>query len=483
MTAAGVLICGTASNAGKTTIVAALCRALMRREVRVAPFKAQNMSLNSGVTAAGHEIARAQILQAMAAGIEPDVAMNPVLVKPSSDRRSHLVVNGEPAGELDAFDYVRDRGSLLRCAVEAYGDLSTRYDVIIAEGAGSPAEINLRRYDIANFGLANAVDLPVVIVTDIDRGGAFAALLGTMACLDDNDRRRVRGFVINRFRGDPTTLQAGIDELTDRTGLPVFGVVPYSPTLRLDAEDSLATTWSPVPRPPIGRDLLRIVVVRLPRASNLTDLEPLAAEPGVVVTFADVPEQIRDADLVVLPGTRATVDDLQWLRERGFEQDLRRRADHDLPILGICGGYQMLGTTIHDEVESRAGFVDGLGVLPVSTVFVADKTLAVRTGFLEGGVQVEGYQIHHGHVNRSGGEEMLPGDGCRLGSAAGTTWHGLFESDGFRRRFLQQTAVASGREFVPSSLQWRAEREAQLDALADMADQYLTPLVDDLIPS
>jgi adenosylcobyric acid synthase len=481
MTASGLLVCGTASNAGKTTIVAALCRALLRRGVRVAPYKAQNMSLNSGVTPSGHEIARAQLLQAVAAGVEPEVAMNPVLIKPGSDQRAHLIVNGQHAGEVDASDYLVDRSALMRAAIAAYDELASRYDVIVAEGAGSGAEINLRDYDIANFGLATAVDLPVVIVTDIDRGGAFASLIGTMECLDAADRRRVRGFVINRFRGDVAVLQPGIDELARRTGVPTFGVVPYSPGLRLDAEDSLATAWTPVPRPPVGPDILRIVVVRLPRASNLTDLEPVAAEPGVVLTFADVPEQMLGADLVVVPGTRATVDDLGWLRDRGFADGLQARAESDLPILGICGGYQMLGETIEDHVESAAGVVPGLGLLPVVTVFAQRKTLAVRAGVLPGGTRVDGYQIHHGRVSRSGGQEMLPDDGCHVGSVSGTTWHGLFESDAFRRHFLADVAAQTHRDFVLSGLQWRRERETQLDHLGHLAEEHLAPLLDELL--
>ncbi|HEX3898706.1 MAG TPA: cobyric acid synthase, partial [Mycobacteriales bacterium] len=342
MTASGLLVCGTASNAGKTTIVAALCRSLARRGVRVAPFKAQNMSLNSGVTTTGHEIARAQLLQAEAARIPAEVAMNPILVKPGTDRSAHLVVNGVPAGEIDATDYVGDRSALRRLAADAYRDLAARYDVIVAEGAGSAAEINLRAQDIANLGLAQAVDIPVVVVTDIDRGGAFASLIGTLECLGPRDRARVVGFVINRFRGDASVLQPGIDELTRRTGRPTFGVLPYDAELRLDAEDSLSTDWSPRTQPPIGADVLRVAVVRFPRASNLTDLEPLAAEPGVVLTFADVPQQLTDADLVVLPGTRTTVADLDWLRKSGFGSVLQDRGARGLPVLGICGGYQML---------------------------------------------------------------------------------------------------------------------------------------------
>jgi adenosylcobyric acid synthase len=479
--ARGLLVCGTASNAGKTTVVAALCRLLARRGVRVAPYKAQNMSLNSAVTDDGREIARAQFLQAEAAGVVAEAAMNPILVKPGTDRRAHLVVSGEPAGDLDAMDYLQNRDDLRQVAVDAYRHLAAKYDVILCEGAGSAAEINLREHDLANLGLAQAVDIPVVLVADIDRGGAFASCIGTLACLDGADRARVIGFVLNRFRGDPAVLQPGLDELTARTGRPAFGVLPYDEGLRLDAEDSLATNWTPVPQPPIGRDVLRVTVIRLPRASNLTDMEPLAAEPGVVLTFADVAEQLRDNDVVVVPGTRATVADLQWLRSRGFDAALARRAEQGGFTLGICGGYQMLGARIDDDVESRAGTVQGLGLLPVSTTFNASKVVAPRTATLDDGTRVTGYQIHHGRVVRHGGCELIPDEGCRLGAVAGTTWHGLFDSDEFRRRFLADIAVATGRDWKASDLSWADHRTTQLDRLADAAEQHLMPLVTSLL--
>ena len=463
--ARGLLVCGTSSNAGKTTVVAALCRSLARQGVRVAPYKAQNMSLNSAVTQDGFEIARAQFLQAQAAGVPAEVAMNPVLVKPGTDRRSHLVVNGQPAGTLDSFDYLRDRTDLLIVAVDAYRSLASRFDVVVAEGAGSPAEINLRKHDIANMGLAAAVDLPVVLVADIDRGGVFAALIGTLACLDDADRSRIVGFVINKFRGDIEVLKPGLDELTERTGVPVLGVLPYDEALRLDAEDSLATTWAPSPEPPLGRDVLRVSVVRFPRASNLTDLEPLAAEPGVILSFADVPEQVTDADLVILPGTRATVADLMWLRDRGFPAALQVRAARGLPVLGICGGYQMLGRSIDDEIESGAGVVAGLDLLPVTTTFHETKRLMSRGS---------AYQIHHGRVSS---------DECAQGAVAGTTWHGLFESDEHRRDFLADIATQTGRDYTPGSTSWHVRRDEQLDRLADAAEMHLGSLIDRLMNS
>ena len=470
----GLLVCGTSSDAGKTTVVAGLCRVLARRGVRVAPFKAQNMSLNSGVTASGHEIARAQLLQAEAAGVEADVCMNPVLIKPAGRMRSHLVVMGRPAGEIGAADYTGPRRSaLLHHVTEAWADLRSRYDVVIAEGAGSPAEINLRDGDIANLGLASAVGAPVILVGDIDRGGVFASLIGTLACVSAEDRQLFRGFVVNKFRGDLAVLRPGLDELERRTGLPVHGVLPYDPSLRLDAEDSLSTQWAPVPAPPLGPDVLRVAVVRLPYASNLTDVEPLAAEPGVVLTFADVPQQLDDADLVVLPGTRSTVADLRWLITRGFDEVLRARAAAGLPVLGICGGYQMLGDRITDDVESGAGKVSGLGLLPVATVFRTDKTLAVGRATTPTGVVVTGYEIHHGTVTRNGGEELWDGQGCRRGSVTGTTWHGLFESDGYRREFLSTVAAATGRTFALSEMDWAGRRSSQLNAIADLLEEHV----------
>ena len=470
----GLLVCGTSSDAGKTTVVAGLCRVLARKGIRVAPFKAQNMSLNSGVTASGHEIARAQLLQAEAAGAEPEVCMNPVLIKPVGASRSHLVVMGRPAGEIGATDYTdRRRSALLDQVVAAWESLRSRYDVVLAEGAGSPAEINLRAGDIANLGLAQAVGIPVVLVGDIDRGGVFASLIGTLACVSAEDRELFRGFVVNKFRGDRSVLEPGLDELERCTGLPVHGVLPYDPALRLDAEDSLSTQWFPVPEPALGRDVLRVVVIRLPAASNLTDVEPLAAEPGVVLTFADVPQQLEGADLVVLPGTRATVADLAWVTERGFDEALRRRVAGGGPVLGICGGYQMLGERITDDVESGAGEVAGLGLLPVTTRFRHEKTLAVRSATTRDGVPVTGYEIHHGQVTRHGGDDLWPGQGCRRGSVAGTTWHGVLESDAYRRQLLRDTAAANGRCFEVSDMDWAGRRAAQLDRLADLLEEHL----------
>jgi adenosylcobyric acid synthase len=320
--------------------------------VKVAPFKAQNMSNNSAVTPDGGEIGRAQAMQAAAARVEPETAMNPVLLKPGGDRVSHVVVLGRPAGEVDALGYRERKPALLRVALDALADLRSRFDVVVCEGAGSPAEINLRATDIANMGLARAAGLPVVVVGDIDRGGVFAALFGTVALLDPADQALVAGFVVNKFRGDRRLLDPGLAQLSALTGRPTYGVLPYVEGLWGDVEDSLALDAPPVAgAPPAGDDLLRVAVVRLPRISNFTDVDALRAEPGVVVRFVTSPAELADADLAVLPGTRATVADLAWLRGRGLDAVLAARAADGRPVLGICGGYQMFGGVIVDEVE------------------------------------------------------------------------------------------------------------------------------------
>jgi len=469
-----LLVAGTTSDAGKSVLAAGLCRWLARQGVRVAPFKAQNMSLNSFVTADGAEIGRAQVMQAAAAGVEPDARMNPVLLKPGSERRSQVVVLGRPAGEADAVDYRHRAGRLRQVAADCLADLRREYDVVICEGAGSPAEINLRATDVANMGLARAADLPVIVVGDIDRGGVFAALHGTVALLEPADQALVAGFVINKFRGAREVLDPGIEMLRNLTGRQTFGVIPFSERLWLDAEDSLALdAGRPAPPgPPLGRDVLRVSVVRLPRISNFTDIDALAAEPGVLVRFARAPAELADADLVVLPGTRATVSDLAWLRGQGLDEAIAARAAKGLPVLGICGGYQMLGLQIDDDVESGAGRVTGLGVLPVRVAFEEDKTLRRPAGRAYG-ADVAGYEIHHGIVTRDAGAEPFL-DGCRAGAVWGTAWHGTLESDAFRRAFLTEVAALAGREFTVSpDTDFAALREARLDLLGDLVTEHL----------
>ena len=354
-----LLVAGTSSDAGKSVLTAGLCRWLARQGVRVAPFKAQNMSLNSFVTASGAEIGRAQAMQAAAAGIEPDARMNPVLLKPGSDTRTHVVVLGQPDTDVGALEYRGHAGRLLSVALDSLAQLRAEFDVVICEGAGSPAEINLRDTDIANMGLARAANLPVIVVGDIDRGGVFASFHGTVALLSPLDQALISGFVINKFRGDPGLLAPGLRMLAELTGRQCYGVLPWREGLALDMEDSLgldcARGTGAAAEGSLGNEVLRVSVVRLPRISNFTDLDALAAEPGVLVRLATAPAELADADLVVLPGTRATVADLAWLRERGLAAAISGRARKGQPVLGICGGYQMLAGEIDDPVESGAG--------------------------------------------------------------------------------------------------------------------------------
>jgi adenosylcobyric acid synthase len=495
----GLLIAGTTSDAGKSVLTAGICRWLARQGVAVAPFKAQNMSLNSAVVtdrAGGWaEIGRAQAMQAAAAGVEPEAAMNPVLLKPGADATSQVVLRGRPVGEAGARDYRDCKPQLLSAVLDSLHDLAGRYDVVVCEGAGSPAEINLREGDIVNMGLARAAGLPVVVVGDIDRGGVFAAMYGTLALLEAADQAHLAGWVVNKFRGDLALLRPGLDMLHVVTGRPVLGVLPWASGLWLDAEDSLdlvGLAFDGVRPRPFGTgsgDPLTVAVAALPRISNVTDLDALAVEPDVDVRLVTRPADLEAADLAVLPGTRATVADLAWLRERGLADVVRRRAAEGRPVLGICGGYQMLAREVVDDVESRAGAVEGLGLLPARVCFGRSKVLGRPRGEALGH-RVEGYEIHHGVVELDGEGAVEPFlDGCAVGSVRGTSWHGIFENDGFRRAFLRVVAAEAGRA-VPASdaVSFADVREARLDALGDLvADhldtQALTRLIDDGPPA
>jgi adenosylcobyric acid synthase len=486
VTTGSVLVAGTTSDAGKSVLTAGICRWLARQGARVAPFKAQNMSNNSVVAADGAEIGRAQAMQAAACGVPAEAAMNPVLLKPGSDLTSQVVLMGHAVGDTSARGYWREgrgRERLLATVLDAYDDLRSRFDVVVCEGAGSPAEINLRRGDLANLGLARARDLPVIVVGDIDRGGVFAALYGTLALLEPADQALISGFVINKFRGDQSLLTPGLDQLAALTGRPVLGVVPYLTQTWIDAEDAVAVEGDYGPAGTGDSDSsLRVAVIRLPRISNFTDVDALALEPGVSVRFVSSPAALDEADLVILPGTKATVADLSWLRARGLDGALAKRAAAGRPILGICGGYQMLGTVIHDEIESRTGTVEGLGLLPVQTRFAAAKTLRRPSGYA-GRVPVAGYEIHHGLVEVDGGRpwftaeagnEATALDGCQADVVSGTLWHGIFENDEFRRNYLADVADVTGRDFVPpSGTCFAAARQAQFDALADAVEGCL----------
>ena len=475
----GLLVAGTASGVGKSVVVAGLCRWLVRRGVKVAPFKAQNMALNSAVTPDGAEIGRAQAAQAAAAWVAPEAAMNPILLKPSGEQTSQLVVMGQAVAELDARAYQERKPQLRTVVVEALASLADRFEVVICEGAGSPAEINLRADDLVNMGLARAANLPVVVVGDIDRGGMFASLFGTLALLDQADQALVAGFLVNKFRGDPAILAPGLDQLGRLTGRPVLGVLPWRRGLRLDAEDSVELeTPTHGPAPPLGADPLQVAVVRLPWLSNFTDFDPLAAEPGVTVRFTAAPAEVLAADLAVVPGTKATVADLGWLRRMGLDRSLAQRAAGGLPTLGICGGYQLLGERIVDRVESSAGEVAGLVLLPVETVFEPAKVLTNPTGTVPwlGGVPASGYEIHHGRTRALGGEPVLDSDhgdlGCRRGAVVGVAWHGIFEADGFRRAFLGWAAAERGLDWIPGTRPFAAVREQRLDVLGDLITDH-----------
>ncbi len=488
--ACGLLVAGTSSDAGKSLIAAGLCRVLARKGIRVAPFKAQNMSNNSMVCADGSEIGRAQYLQALAARVAPESAMNPVLLKPGTDRRAHVVVRGRPAGTLEAGEYATGRTALARAAFAAYEELAARFDVVICEGAGSPAEINLRAGDYVNLGLARRFGMPVVVVADIDRGGMLAACYGTWALLGDEDRALLRAFVVNKFRGDVEVLRPGLDEITRRTGVPFLGVLPWLEGAWIDGEDALEVDrWRGARPGGAAEGHLTVAVVRFPRISNATDVEALAAEPGVDVRVTTDPRECASADLLVLPGTRSTLDDLSWLRARGLADVVRARAAAGRPVLGICGGYQMLARHIEDDVESGGGSSGGgyssgagLGLLPVRVVFRAEKTLARPSGTW-GGHVVTGYEIHHGVVlddpapgATSGVEEFL--DGRRVGQVWGTIWHGTLECDAFRRAWLSEIARAAGSHWRPdpSAPAYGERREAMLDRVADAIETHVNPL-------
>ena len=474
------MVQGTTSDAGKSTLVAGLCRVLARAGVRVAPFKPQNMALNSAVTADGGEIGRAQALQALAAGLAPHTDMNPVLLKPSSDTGAQVIIHGRARMDLDARAYHDYKPEAMRAVLASHARLAQGYDVVVVEGAGSPAEVNLRAGDIANMGFAEAVDCPVVLVADIDRGGVFAHLVGTLDCLSESERARVTGFVINRFRGDLSLLEPGLYWLVARTGKPVFGVLPYLHGLHLDAEDAIVDA-----QPERGTgDVLRVVVPVFPRIANHTDFDVLRAHPQVDLRFVGPGMPVPPADLVILAGSKSVRADLDWLRAQGWDTALRRHLRYGGKVVGICGGMQMLGRRLHDPqgLESAAGSSDGLGYFDYETTLAPDKQLRQVSGRLAGdeGVPVRGYEIHMGvtkgpalqrpAVWLDDGRGGMRPDGALSedGQVLATYVHGVFDRPEACAALLRWAGLREA-----AGVDLAALREASIERLADTLAAHL----------
>ena len=468
-----LMVQGCTSDAGKSTLVAALCRILKRRGVRVAPFKPQNMALNSAVTVDGGEIGRAQALQALAAGLEPHTDFNPVLLKPSTDKRAQVIIHGQALTNLDAIAYHEYKPRAMKAVLESYERLCAQYDCVLVEGAGSPAEINLRDRDIANMGFAEAVDCPVILVADIDRGGVFAHLVGTLELLSPSEQARVKGFVINRFRGDIKLLESGLEWLEARTGKPVIGVLPYLHGLYLDAEDAL-------PREAMQKAAtkLKVIAPAFPRISNHNDLDPLRFHPEVDFRFVGPGEPPPPADLIVLPGSKAVQADLAWLRENGWEEPLQHHLRYGGKLIGICGGYQMLGRQLHDPqgLEGQPGSAPGLGLLDCATTLESEKQLKNVSGTLNlpGQPAVHGYEIHMGVT--TGPALATPAatldghtDGALSadGQILATYCHGLFDEPAALAGLLQWAGAQVGETHFDAA----ARREADIDRLADAVEQ------------
>ena len=473
-----VMVQGTMSGAGKSLLVTALCRIFRQDGWRVAPFKSQNMALNSYVTADGLELGRAQAAQAEAAGLDCDVRMNPILLKPSSDTGSQLIVMGEVRGHYDAQDYFRIKRSLIPEILKAYNSLAAENDILVIEGAGSPAEINLRKDDIVNMGLAQMVNAPVLLVGDIDRGGVFAQLYGTVALLRPEERARIAGMIINKFRGDEELLRPGLRELETLTGLPVLGVIPWV-RADIDDEDSL----SPRLRRQSALRALDVAVIRLPHISNFTDFSPLEAHPAIGLRFVERPEKLGTPDLLILPGSKNTIGDLCWLRERGLDRLIANLKEKGTAILGVCGGYQMLGRTLCDPYGvEREGTAEGLGLLPCDTVFTREKTRVRRTARCLAepfaGAALEGYEIHMGYTETDTEPFCRLEDGSTDGSVCGAVFgsylHGLFDSGEMTEKLARYLAERKGVVIPETKPEVRAAyRNQQYDLLADAVREHL----------
>lgn len=475
------MIQGTMSNAGKSLLVTGLCRIFKQDGYKVAPFKSQNMALNSYITSENLEMGRAQVVQAEACGIEPRVCMNPILLKPTTDMGSQVIVNGEVAGDMRAMDYFRKKKEYIPIIREAYQKLDEEYDIIVIEGAGSPAEINLKQDDIVNMGLAKLVDAPVLLVGDIDPGGVFAQLVGTVMLLDPDEQSRIKGLIINKFRGDRGILEPGLRMLTEKCGKEVLGVVPYL-DIDIEQEDSLA------------RSLLQkeadctidLAVIRLPKISNFTDFQVLGLEPSVSVRYVERVSELGCPDAILLPGTKSTMRDLVWMRQNGLEEAVKKRAAAGTIVFGICGGYQMLGTRIADANGAEGhGSISGMGLLPVETVFEPKKTrtrVQGETGRLSGVFadlsqkKVSGYEIHMGtsRMTEVAAEPFLSlgesgrKDGCHAQNVIGTYLHGIFDEEDFRHAWIRLLHERKGLDYVPADpLSYEAYRQRQYDRLAD----------------
>lgn len=467
--AKNIMIQGTMSNAGKSLLAAGLCRIFKQDGYRVAPFKSQNMALNSFITKDGAEMGRAQVVQAEAAGIQPDVRMNPILLKPTTDVGSQVIVNGQVQGNMRAMEYYRRKREFIPAVMEAYNSLARDYDIIVIEGAGSPAEINLKATDIVNMGLAELVDAPVLLVGDIDRGGVFAQLYGTIALLEPQEQRRIKGTIVNKFRGDRAILQPGIDILEKICGVPVAGVIPYT-HVDIDDEDSLSTRLHTGD----GRKDIDIAVVKLPRISNFTDVSPLERFESVSVRYIERPDQLHQPDMILLPGTKSTIADLLWLRQSGLEAAICQQAARGCIVFGICGGYQMLGTSIQDPLGVEAAGVTevkGMGLLPMDTVFQGEKVQQQTSGVFGeipgvlhslSGIRYIGYEIHMGRSQ----QQLAPL--VSRGNVYGSYIHGIFDGPGIAQAIIGALAARKGID--PGTLTvFDPERykQEQYDKLAD----------------
>ena len=467
--AMNIMIQGTMSNAGKSLLAAGLCRVLKQDGYRVAPFKSQNMALNSFITKDGGEMGRAQVVQAEAAGIEPDTRMNPILLKPTTDVGSQVIINGQVRGNMQAMEYFRRKRDYIPAVLEAYNSLNSEYDVIVIEGAGSPAEINLKQDDIVNMGLAKLVDAPVLLVGDIDRGGVFAQLYGTVALLEEDERRRIKGVVVNKFRGDRAILEPGLKTLEQLCGIPVAGVIPYT-HIDIDDEDSLTERFDRSKE----RKLLDIAVIRVPRISNFTDFSPFEHYGNVSLRYVDQVSDLHQPDMILLPGTKSTIADLRWLRQSGLEAAILKAADADTLVFGVCGGYQMLGRHISDPERVEAAGVteiDGMGLLPLETVFQGKKVQTQTNGVFSGvagllselnGKRYAGYEIHMGRSEEARGALIS------AGNVYGSYVHGIFDEQEVADTILKALCTKKGVSFESlGTFDARAYKERQYDLLAD----------------